>query len=283
MIIKPKYWLLLLVGLVLFSCKQQDAPKTTLYISNNNGELYSINLQTDRLNWKIAGDTGRTELSYFSLKPTSIIKAYTNKHIVEIDKATGKIKWTYQDKLSANHSYYHYDFNNVIDAFFSQYPVLYHNTMVYAGTQGELKRLISRQRKYCGHIRLISLSIFRQRLSVGSWPLNFGYRVVTLDPASGKQLHSIDFETPIPNETTVDGDYIYVADEHGQAFALDSTLNKLWSFIPQNKDPGSSKVIAGKNEILYGERAIILLDKKTGKAKWETTLPGEASAPIVRD
>ena len=57
---KLKYILLLTLGASLFSCNNEDPKLTTLYISTSNDDLYSINLKTDKLNWSIPGDTGRT-------------------------------------------------------------------------------------------------------------------------------------------------------------------------------------------------------------------------------
>lgn len=278
MTVKLKYILLLLLGTSLFSCKEKDSERSTLYISTSNDDLYSINLKTDQLNWSIPGDTGRTELSFFSLKGDKIIKAYTDKHIIEASKQTGKISWTYQDKLSDNHGYYHYDFSKVIDAFFSQYPVLYQNKMIYAGTQGEIKA-VGLNTKKVNWTHQLSIPIdFSPSIIGNKLVLNLGYRIITLDPNSGKLLEGLDFKTPIPNETTVDGNYIYVADEYGKAFALDSSLNQIWTFAPKNQDAGSSKIITDRDKLLYGYRSVILLDKKTGKADWEITLPGDVIA-----
>lgn len=271
-----KYIILALIGLGLFSCKEQDPLRSTLYISTSNDDLYSINLKTDQLNWSIPGDTGRTELSFFSLKGDKLIKAYTDKHIIEVNKQNGKINWSYQDKLSENHAYYHYDLDKVIDAFFSQYPVIYQNRMIYASTQGEIKAVDLASKKVLWTHQLNIPIDFSPSVVQNKLVLNLGYRMMTLDPNSGKQLEALDFKTPIPNETTVDGDCIYVADEHGQAFGFDSNLNQLWTSIPENADAGSSKVITSKDKLLYGYRSIILLDKKqvnrTGRLPYRVML-----------
>lgn len=189
-----------------------------------------------------------------------------------MDKNTGKINWTYLDTVSPDQAYYHFDFSNVRFCFFSQYPVLYKNAMIFANTHGELKSVDLNTRKVNWTYQVNIPLNFAPILLNNKLVFNMGYRIVTVDPATGKLIQSADFETPIPMETTTDGTYDYATDEHGNTYCLNSDLSIVWKYENTDGQSIRQNVSVDDQVVIYGNNAMICLDKTNGKLKWRTKL-----------
>ena len=278
---KSNWAIIIALLLPILSCSKREPPKSALYISTSDGNQYAIDLKTDKLKWRTEGRKEDQLLSYFSIKGDKIVKASHSKTFYEINKNTGKVNWTYQDKLSANRAYYGYDFSEIIDVCFSQYPVLYKNAMIYGNTQGELKSVdLTTKRVNWTWQASVPVS-FPPSLLNDRLILNFGYQIMCFSANTGKRFESLEFKTAVPNETTVDGNHFYVADEEGSAFCIDSNMNTVWVYNPTDKDRSSSKVVTGKSQVIYGTDRITSLDKTTGKLQWTTLLPNDAGAVSI--
>lgn len=275
-LIKNKYIIVLaLLGSCLLSCKQKAAERNNLYLCTSSGDLYGFDLKTNKLKWSIAGSTDNDMISYFTINGDHLIKAYIDGRILSVNKATGKVEWTYRDAVSPDQAYYHYDFSDVRFCFFAQYPVIYQNAMIFANTHGELKSVDIKTRKV-NWIYQVSIPLnFAPVLFHNTLLLNMGYRIITVDPHNGKLLQGVDFATPVPVQTATDGTYDYAVDEQGSAYCINSDLVTVWKY--ENKDDESAKqnVVVGENEIIYGHNSMKCLDKADGRLLWRTKLSGE--------
>lgn len=256
----------------LLSCKEKTPEKKALILTTTNGDLYSFNIKTDQLNWMVPGSPEMDVISYFSFKGKNIIKTYLNRRIVEVDQHTGKVNWTYKDEVSPNQSYYNYDFNDVRLVMFRQYPLIYKNAMIYTNTHGELKSVDLTSKKVNWTYQVNIPISFSPVLLKNKLVLNLGYRVIIVDAGNGKLLRGLDFKIPVSNDAVVDEDRIYVTDEHGNTFCMDEDLNLVWN--DQLKAPIylQRNLVVGEDEVIFGDESVFLLDKKTGKQKWETSL-----------
>jgi outer membrane protein assembly factor BamB len=262
----------------LLGCKETTAQKTNVVIATNNGDLYNIDIKNKQLLWKIDGNENTHHLTYFTLNDSSILRAYSDKRIVEINKSTGKINWEHSDSLSPNHSTYGYDFNDVGHFLFSQYPIMYKNAFIFANTKGEVKS-VDTNTKQVNWTHQVSQPIYHSPLMLnGKLLVNKNHYLAYVNPDSGKKQESLAFEAPLVREPMIEQGLIYVVDEDESIFCLDKNLTILWK---NDKGLAHDVLAVGKNAIVSGRENITRFDKKTGEVKWQLTLPKQSTKVAI--
>ena len=94
--------IIIIFTLCTYSCKQEsNAKDSTLFLTTNNGNLYSIDLLTGKCNWQNIKNIEDTRSdSYFTIDKKTIIKSYENGQIIVYNKKTGEIIKQYKENES---------------------------------------------------------------------------------------------------------------------------------------------------------------------------------------
>lgn len=268
------YAVFLLLGIGLFGCtKKQESIKTNLLIATSNGDLYNVNLATGKLQWQILDQRNNDELTYFTQQAQTILRAYSDKRIVEIDKQTGKINWVFTDEVSLNQAEYGYNFSNVSHLLFAQYPIIQGSNFIYGSSQGEFKSVDQKTRKvkwthqihqpiFCSPV------IFNNKVVI-----NASSSIRTLNLANGKRIATFDLETPVFLAPVVNDNLLYLVDEHGGVYCLDADLNLSWNHKPEIEMFQQTKLNFSEKDIIYGDTAMVSLKKNGGELNWRIVLP----------
>ncbi|MBB2147869.1 outer membrane protein assembly factor BamB family protein [Pedobacter gandavensis] len=268
------YGRFLLLSVILFACTRKQEPvKTNLIIATNNGDLYNVNLTTGKLQWQILDQRNNDELTYFTQHNQTILRAYSDKRILEIDKLNGKINWTFIDEVSANQAEYGYNFTGVSHLLFAQYPIVQGGSFIFGNSQGEFKSVDQKTRKinwthqihqpiYC------SPAMFNNKVVI-----NASSSIKTLNLANGSRIASFDLETPSFLAPVVNENLLYVVDEHGGVYCLNADLNLLWKHQPELDMFQQTKLNFSERDIFYGDTAMVSLKKKNGELNWRFVLP----------
>lgn len=277
------YGYLILLSIVLIVCNKKGEPlKTNLLIATNNGDLYNINLTTGKLQWQVVDGKDNDELTYFTQTEQTILRAYSDKRIVEIDKLTGKINWLYTDEVSPNQAEYGYDFTGVTHLLFAQYPIIQGSNFIFGNSQGEFKSVDLKTRKvkwthqipqpiYCSPV------IFQNKVVI-----NNSSSIRTLNLNNGQRIAVFDLETPAFLAPVVNNNLIYVLDENGGVFCLDSDLNLSWKYKPDIPMFQQTKLNFSKKDIIYGDTTMVSISKADGKLNWKISLPNKVDK-IAKD
>ncbi|WP_163409586.1 outer membrane protein assembly factor BamB family protein [Flavobacterium ajazii] len=275
------------LSVFLFSCAQKDVSKnTTLFLTTNNGNLYSIDLATGKCNWQNIKNIEDTRSdSYFKIEDNTIIKSYENGQIIVFDRQTGKVIKKYQEKESIPESPSLF--------MFSQYPLVYEGDFIFSNLNGKVKSINSKtmQPNWVYDVKnkvFVSPTIIEDKVIV-----NAGYNLCAVNAKNGQFITNLKFVNPLPHEPVVSDGEIFVVDENGNAFCLDQELNTKWQFEVNNyisdtqyDENTNANVTTDTNintltNLTAGEKLIVLgdaehiigIDKKTGKMKWLTTIP----------
>lgn len=263
-----------LLGIGLSACTRKQEPiKTNLLIATNNGDLYNVNLATGKLQWQILDQRNNDELTYFTQQDQTILRAYSDKRIVEIDKQTGKINWVFTDEVSPNQAEYGYNFSGVSHLLFAQYPIIQGRNFIFGSSQGEFKSVDQKTRKvkwthqihqpvYCSPV------MFNNKVVI-----NASSSIRTLNLTDGKRIATFDLETPAFLAPIVNDNLLYVVDEHGGVYCLDANLNLSWKHKPEIAMFQQTKLNFSEKDIIYGDTAMISLKKKGGELNWRIVLP----------
>jgi outer membrane protein assembly factor BamB len=285
--------IIIILCISVFSCNKKDIPKkdipkkSTLFLTTNNGNLYSIDLLTGKCNWQNIKNIEDTRSdSYFKINNNTILKAYENGQIIVFNKQTGDIIKQYQEDepMHENSSLF----------MFAQYPLVYDNAFIFCNLNGKVKsvNLNTMQPNWVyDEIKsnvFVSPAIIKDRLIV-----NVGYNLCAINAQNGQWIARLKFVQPLPLEPVVSDGEIFVVDEKGNAFSFDEELNMKWQFevnkyISDTEYDEHSKasttveadiqiqtnLTAGKKLIVLGDAEhIIGIDKKNGEMKWLTTIP----------
>jgi outer membrane protein assembly factor BamB len=283
----------IILSILIFSCNKKDIPKkdipkkTTLFLTTNNGNLYSIDLLTGKCNWQNIKNIEDTRSdSYFNITNNTIIKSYENGQIIIFNKQTGDILKQYQEDepMHENSSLF----------MFAQHPLVYENAFVFCNLNGKVKSVNLNTMQpnwvYDGIKTnvFVSPALIKDRIIV-----NAGYNLCAINAKNGQWISRLAFTQSLPLEPVVSDGEIFVVDEDGNAFCFDEELNIKWQFevnkyISDTEYDEIDKVnktteadiqiltnlTAGKKLIVLGDaKHIIGIDKKNGEMKWFTTIP----------
>ncbi|TRX38025.1 PQQ-like beta-propeller repeat protein [Flavobacterium sp. ZT3R18] len=285
--------IIIILSISVFSCNKKDIPKkdipkkSTLFLTTNNGNLYSIDLLTGKCNWQNIKNIEDTRSdSYFKINNNTIIKSYENGQIIIFNKQTGDIIKQYQENEPMN--------ENSSLFMFAQYPLVYENAFIFCNLNGKVKSVNLNTMQpnwvYDGIKTnvFVSPAIIKDRIIV-----NAGYNLCAINAKNGEWITRLEFVQPLPQEPVVSDGEIFVVDEKGNAFCFDEELNIKWQFevnkyISDTEYDEYAKVnktidaniqilanlTAGKKLIVSGDaKHIIGIDKKNGEMKWLTTIP----------
>ena len=273
-----RFFLALVCCICLMGCKDDTQPKTNLLVATSNGDLYNIAIAKGQLLWKLEGNKNTDELTFFTLRDNTILRAYSDKRVAEIDRDSGKVNWTFNDVVSPSHGAYGYDFKGVGHYFFGQYPVVYGNAFIFGNTLGEVKSVDLKTRAV-NWTHQASWVIFNSPILVnGKLLVNKNYRLEFIDPDTGKKISSLEFAKPLTQQVIFDGNAIYAIDEEGTVFCIDTTLAILWQH--GNKDARSIQAIGSSSVITEGVQ-LGSLDKKTGAPQWAIDIPKQTTKKDV--
>ena len=262
--------LVLICCIFLVGCKDDTPLKTNLLVATSNGDLYNIAIAKNQLIWKIEGNKNTDELTFFALSGNTILRAYSDKRVAEIDRDSGKVNWTFNDVVSPSHGAYGYDFKGVGHYLFGQYPVVHGDAFIFGNTLGEVKSVDLKTRAV-KWTHQASWVIFNSPIMVnGKLLVNKNYRLEFIDPDNGSKLSSLAFDRPLTQQPVLDGQAIYVIDEDGTVFCFNTDLGLIWKF--KDESVRSIQAVGASNVYVSGEK-LQALDKKTGELRWAISLP----------
>jgi outer membrane protein assembly factor BamB len=271
----------------LFSCKQEVVSQNkTLFVTINNGNLYSIDLATGKCNWQNIKNIEDTRSdSYFKIDNNTIIKSYEDGQIIVYNKQTGEVLKKYQENESIPES------SSLF--MFAQYPLVYYNAFVFCNLNGKLKS-INASTMQPNWVYDVNNKVFVSPAVIGDKIIvNSGYNLSAINAKNGQFITNIKLVHPIPLEPILSDGNIFVIDEKGNAFCFDQELNTKWLFeinnyVSDTKYDEDAKVsvstdtnirvstnlTAGKKVIVLGDsQHIIGIDKENGEMKWLETMP----------
>lgn len=271
----------------LFSCKQEVVSQNkTLFVTINNGNLYSIDLATGKCNWQNIKNIEDTRSdSYFKIDNNTIIKSYEDGQIIVYNKQTGEVLKKYQENESIPES------SSLF--MFAQYPLVYYNAFVFCNLNGKLKS-INASTMQPNWVYDVNNKVFVSPAVIGDKIIvNSGYNLSAINAKNGQFITNIKLVHPMPLEPIVSDGNIFAIDEKGNAFCFDQELNTKWLFeinnyVSDTKYDEDAKVsvstdtnirvstnlTAGKKVIVLGDsQHIIGIDKENGEMKWLETIP----------
>jgi outer membrane protein assembly factor BamB len=263
-----KNYFYFLLFLFFISCHNIERKYNTLYLSTSNGDMYSINLKKEKLNWKISGNKDTDEITYFTILDSVIYRTYCDGRIIELNKVSGKINWEYNDKVSPDQSSYGYDFSDVDFLLFYQYPIVFGKSIIFANSHGELKSIDIQTKKtnwtnqYPFPIQSSPI-IYKNYLAV-----SLASNVSIIDPHTGKGIMYVDSQNSIYNEVIKDEKFFYSVDEHGIVLCMDEK-DVQWQYTPEKKLYITNNLVIDENNVFYGRDEIVCLDKLSGTKKWQ--------------
>ena len=263
---------------VLLACKDNVPLKTNLLIATSNGDMYNIDLVKNQLLWRVAGNKNTDELTFFTLRGNTILRAYSDKRVIEIDRDTGKVNWTYDDAISPNHSAYGYDFKGVAHYLFNQYPVVQDNALIFGNSMGEVKSIDLKTRAI-NWTHQAAQPIYSSPILVdGKLLVNENSYLEFVDPANGRKLTRLAFDRPLTQQPVLDGQAVYVIDEDGTVFCLSTDLGLIWKFKAESV---RSIQAVGVSDVYVSGEKLQALDKKTGELRWAISMPKQQTKQSV--
>ncbi|RZJ63184.1 MAG: hypothetical protein EOO47_28780, partial [Flavobacterium sp.] len=277
------YGYLFLLGIFLVACNKKEEPlKTNILMATNNGDMYNINLVTGKMQWQIIDQGDNDELTYFTQTDKTIVRAYSDKRIVEIDKLTGKVNWSFIDEVSPDQGEYGYDFTGVTHLLFAQYPIIQGSNFIFGNSQGEFKSVDLKTHKvkwthqipqpiYCSPI------IFQNKVVI-----NNSSSIRTLNLNNGQRIATFDLETPAFLAQVANNSQLYILDENGGVSCLDGNLNLIWKYKPDVAMFQQTKLNFSEKDILYGDTALVSISKADAKLNWKIALPNKINK-IAKD
>lgn len=269
-----KYFFSLCLILFLYSCSENEKEYKTLYLTTDTSDIYCFDLTKKQLLWHSKPENEyNNELTFFTIKGDKLIKAYLDCNIVQFNKSNGKKEWQLKDTISSQHQYYDYDFDNVRYAMFSQYPAVYKDNIIFGNSKGEIKSVNPLTKKVNWIYQNPNPIITSPKILNNILFINLGYDVISLNLENGKMISRITFDRGIPNEVVFDEDKIYVVTEYGSVFCLNENLEIVWEHKrPLEKLYINKNVFIHHNNLYFGNKVIIALNKTTGDLQWEHKL-----------
>jgi len=279
--------IIIIFTLCAYSCKKESYTKdSTLFLTTNNGNLYSINLLTGKCNWQNIKNIEDTRSdSYFKIDKNTIIKSYENGQIIVYIKHTGAIIKKYQENESIPES------SSLF--MFSQYPLIYGNDFIYSNLNGKVKSVNLNTMQPNWEYDMKNKVFFSPAIIGDKVIVSAGYNLCAIDAKNGRFITNLKFVFPLPHEPVVSDGKIFVMDEKGNAFCLDQDLNTKWQFEINNYISDTKydeflkssvsveaniktliNLTAGEKLIVLGDAEhIIGIDQKSGEMKWLATIP----------
>lgn len=280
--------IIIIFTLCTYSCKQEsNAKNSTLFVTTNNGNLYSIDLLTGKCNWQNIKNIEDTRSdSYFTIDKNTIIKSYENGQIIVYNKKTGEIIKQYKENESIP--------ENSSLFMFAQYPIVYKDDFVFCNLNGKVKSVsLNTMQPNWVYDKIEGKLFFSPAIIEDKIIVNAGYNLCTINAETGQFITNLKFVFPLPYEPVVSDGEIFVVDEKGNVFCFDKELNTKWQFevnnyINDTRFDEDTKInvstdahiqirtnlTAGEKLIVVGDAEhIIGIDKKSGEMKWLSTIP----------
>lgn len=203
-----------------------------LYVGSGDGNLYSFNTKTKKLNWKY--NSGSRIRSTPAVSDNLVVFGTMSGYVVAIDKNTGQLRWKFATQGA---SYHFYDVENDRTSVFCS-PAIANGTVLIGARDGflyaldlatgNLKWKFDHQGSW-----VLSTSIEGDKAYVGS---GSAYFIQSLDLQTGKELWRFKTQSANFSSITIAGDVLYSADFSGNIYALDRLTGKeKWCFPLGNR------------------------------------------------